>query len=89
LDLYKRDAHLGLANIWYYTGHTIFPPKLWDSVMHAFLRAIRRRDSRSFQNFDAVVLDAWQNASSDSRDLAVGLLMAQGRLTQFIGAYTA
>lgn len=87
IDLYERDGHVGLANIWYYTGHTIFPPKVWDSVIAGFLRAIRRRDSESFHDFDRIVSDAWEVASCNSRDFATGLAIARGRLREFIGVY--
>lgn len=87
IDLYQRDAHIGLANIWYYTGHTIFPPKVWSFVIEAFLSAIRRRDSDSFKLFDTAVANAWEVASPNSRDFAAGLAVARGQLGKYIGIY--
>lgn len=53
IDLYAGDAHVGLVNVWYYAGHTIFPFGLWDNVLLAFLQAIRQRTRASYTNFDA------------------------------------
>ncbi len=35
LDLYAGDAHVGLVNVWYYAGHTIFPDGIWEKVLRA------------------------------------------------------
>lgn len=86
-DLYAGDAHVGLVNVWYYAGHTIFPHGHWDKVMRAFLQAIRERNQAAYTNFDAVLSKAVSAAPSDSRDFATGLLLARGRLDEFIGVY--
>lgn len=88
IDLYERDAHVNLANVWYYTGHTIFPSGHWDKLLDAFLVAIRRRSSVAFCHFDAVLSQAYSLAHPNNRDFATGLLMARGRLDEFIGVYS-
>ena len=85
IDLYQGDAHVGLVNLWYYTAHTIFPHGNWQRILVAFVRAIREHSSESFANFDKVVTIAAQAATEDDRDFAAGLLMARGRLDEFIG----
>jgi hypothetical protein len=87
IDLYKGDAHVGLANIWYYTGDSILPNGQWARVLEAFLQSVRRLDKASFQTFDQVIGDAYEHAPHSSRDFAAGLAMAAGRLEQFIGVY--
>jgi hypothetical protein len=86
IDLYERDGHVGLANVWYYAGDTILPG-YWDKVLDAFSSAIRRRSNVAFGHFDAVLTRAFSSAPPHDRDFAVGLLMACGRLDEFIGVY--
>ena len=88
IDLYAGDGHVGLVNVWYYAGHTIFPDVWWEKVLRAFLHAIRERTKASYTNFDAVLTDAMSTAPKDSRDYATGLFLARGRLAEFIGVYT-
>jgi hypothetical protein len=87
LDLYERDAHVGLTNIWYHAGRTIFPGALWDDVLRSFLAAIRRCDLPSFRAFDAVLARAAPHVPEESQDFATGVLLARGRLEEFIGVY--
>lgn len=86
-DLYAGDAHVGLVNVWYYAGHTIFPGGHWERIMKAFLQAIRQRTRESFSHFDAVLTAAMPAVPYDSLDFATGLLLARGRLAKFIGVY--
>jgi hypothetical protein len=87
LDLYAKDAHVGLTNVWYYAGHTIFPKGHWSRVLAAFERAVRYPTQSSFSEFDATLLLASRHTPLDRRDFATGLLMAKGRLEEFIGCY--
>jgi hypothetical protein len=87
IDLYKRDAHVGLANVWYYAGHTIFPGKWWEQVLRTFLAALRRLDAQSFRDFDDVLVAAARHVPFDSRDYAAGLLAVRGRLPELLGVY--
>jgi len=87
IDLYANDAHIGLARVWYYTGFTIFTGGYWDKILEAFLRAIRRRDRESFARFDHVLDTAVAHIGYGSADFAAGLLVAKGRLAEFIGIY--
>lgn len=86
IDLYENDAHVGLVNLWYYTGDYIFPGQ-WKNVQQAFLQAIRLRDHSSFNQFDRIVTKAYKRARPDFRDIATGLFLARGRLDEFIGVY--
>jgi hypothetical protein len=87
IDLYERDAHVGLTNVWFYTGHKIFLNGHWDRILDAFLNAIRRRDRESYSRFDVTLTRAYEAASSTARDFATGLFLARGRLAEFIGVY--
>ncbi len=87
IDLYARDAHLGLANIWYFAGNQIFPNGHWKKVLDAFLNAIRRCDTSSFLQFDTVITKAASSADSGHHDFVTGLLLARGRLEEFIGVF--
>jgi len=86
IDLYKNDAHVGLTNIWYYTGETIFPG-YWNKIQKAFVHAIRLRNRDAFNKFDQLLAEAARYTPVDSRDFAAGLLLARGRLDNFIGIY--
>jgi hypothetical protein len=86
IDLYENDAHVGLVNLWYYTGDYIFPGQ-WKHVQRAFLKAIRQRDHSSFNQFDRILAQAYKHARPDSNDIATGLFLARGRLDEFIGVY--
>ena len=87
IDLYERDAHVGLANVWYYAGDTILPGGHWGRVLSAFLSAIRERSEVAFARFDVVLTRAYSSAPPHDRDFATGLLLARGRLAEFIGVY--
>lgn len=87
LDLYAKDGHVGLVNVWYYAGKTIFPNRHWDKVLSAFEHAVRCPTNGAFLDFDATLMRAFRLTPYDSRDLATGLLMAKGRLEEFIGCY--
>jgi hypothetical protein len=87
IDLYARDAHVGLANIWYFAGKLIFQRGQWKKVLEAFLAAVRRRDSNSFLQFDTILTRAASNANPEYADFVRGLLLARGRLEEFIGVY--
>lgn len=87
LDLYARDAHVGLTNVWYYAGKTAFPNGHWEKVLLAFERAVRCPTNSNFSDFDATLLRASHFTPYDSRDFATGLLMASGRLEEFIGVF--
>lgn len=86
IDLYENDAHVGLVNLWYYTGDYIFPGH-WKNVQQAFLQVIRQRDHSSFNQFDKILTQAYKHARPDSSDIATGLFLARGRLDEFIGVY--
>lgn len=86
IDLYENDAHVGLVNLWYYTGDSIFPGQ-WKNIQEAFLKAIRQRNQSSFNQFDRILTQAYKLAPPDSRDIATGLFLACGRLDEFIGVY--
>ncbi|NHZ36750.1 DUF3800 domain-containing protein [Massilia sp. CCM 8692] len=87
LDLYARDAHVGLTNVWYFTGKSIFPNGHWEKVLSAFERAVRCPTNSTFLHFDETLTRAARVTPFDSRDFATGLLMAKGRLEEFIGCY--
>ena len=87
IDLYDGDGHVGLVNVWYYAGHTILPNGHWERVLHAVLRAMRERTNAAHQNFDRVISAAAAAAAPDAADFATGLLLARGRLGEFLGVY--
>lgn len=87
IDLYDGDAHVSLANVWFYAGHTIFPNGGWQKILGSFVRTLRERSKDSYAEFDATLTRAAAATPIDSRDFAVGLLLARGRLEEFIGAY--
>lgn len=86
-DLYAGDGHIALVNVWYYAGNTILPDGHWDRVLRASLRAMRERSAAAYQNFDRVILAAANAATPENRDFATGLLLARGRLSEFIGVF--
>lgn len=86
IDLYENDAHVGLTNIWYYTGETIFPG-YWNKIQKAFVDAIRLRNREAFNRFDHLLVEAARYTPFDSQDFANRLLLARGRLDDFIGIY--
>ena len=56
IDLYAADAHVRLANIWYFGGDLIFPNGGWKAVQVAFLNAIRRCNATSSVNLTLLSL---------------------------------
>lgn len=86
IDLYLNDAHVGLANIWYYTGEMIFPG-YWKKIKRAFVQIIRQQNNGAFQQFDALLTQASKYVPLESRDFATGLLLCRGRLGRYIGVY--
>ncbi|WP_159597274.1 hypothetical protein [Hydrogenophaga sp. BPS33] len=85
-DLYAGDAHVGLVNVWYFAGPTIFPG-YWDRVLSAFVLAMRQRNAAAYAEFDKVLLAAAKRTPPRERDLATGLLLAHGRLGEFLGVF--
>ena len=85
IDLYAGDANVGLSNVLFHAGHLIFPNGNWNKLLNFFLQAIRRRSRKSFSEFDMVLTNCWTNADPEYREFATGLLMARGRLAEFIG----
>ena len=88
-DLYENDAHVGLVNVWYFAGHTIFLHGHWKKVKAAFVRAMRERSSAAFRAFDIALGHAAAHAEPENKDFVTGLLLARGRLAQFIGGLGA
>jgi Protein of unknown function (DUF3800) len=87
VDLYAEDAHVRLTNIWYFAGHKIFPGGHWKRVLEAFLDAARQLSPASFHRFDRALERACRTTPSDTRDFAMGLYLAHGRLEEFLGCY--
>lgn len=87
VDLYAGDAHVGLTNLWFYTGAGIFPLGHWDRVLTAFLKAIQLRGPVSYAHFDDTVQAAARVSPPSMREIASPLLAARGRLKQFIGVF--
>ncbi|HTE39787.1 MAG TPA: DUF3800 domain-containing protein [Steroidobacteraceae bacterium] len=87
INLYSRDAHVGLVNVWYFAGQTIFPNGHWMKVLDAFLSAIRRRNTTAFAEFDAALTRAAHETPPQDRDFSTGLLLSRGRLREFVGVY--
>lgn len=87
MDLYAGDAHVGLTNVWYYAGKTIFTNGHWEKILIAFERAVRCPTKGIFSEFDTALLAASRHIAYDSKDFATGLLMARGRLEELIGCY--
>ncbi len=89
VDLYAGDAHVGLVNVWYYAGGSIFPHGHWDKVLKAFVSAVRLRNAAAYRAFDDTLTAAAAGSQLDSQDFVTGLLLARGRLAEFIGVYPA
>ncbi|WP_321936258.1 DUF3800 domain-containing protein [Paraburkholderia sp. J8-2] len=84
LDLYEGDGAVGLVNVWYYAGNTIFPGGVWDKVLKAFLRAIRERSTVAYAGFDQTLRTAFLAAPQKNRDIAAGLAISFGRIREFL-----
>ncbi|WP_246025075.1 DUF3800 domain-containing protein [Paraburkholderia dinghuensis] len=87
VDLYAGDAHVGLTNLWFYTGANIFPFGYWDRILAAFLKVIQLRGPVSYAHFDDVVAAGANFTPPSMRDIAAPLLAARGRLQEFIGVF--
>ncbi|WP_395680492.1 DUF3800 domain-containing protein [Dokdonella sp.] len=88
IDLYSRDAAVGMSNVWYYAGNYIFPSGAWDKLLGSLLAAIRRRTPDAFRSFDQVLADAAKRADRKYSDFLTFLMAARGRLNEFLGVYT-
>lgn len=87
IDLYENDAHVGLVNVWYSAGHYLLPNGHWDRLLRAFVDAMRQRTPRAYSIFDRTLTTAAYAASPENRDFVTGILLARGRLNEFIGVY--
>lgn len=87
IDLYARDGHVGLVNVWYYAGPRMIPEKAWKRLLQAFVTALRQRSSASFLACDAAILEVASVVREEFRDFATGLRLAAGRLDEFIGVF--
>jgi hypothetical protein len=87
LDLYEDDAHVGLVNVWYTAGPMILPNGHWERLLQAFVVAMRQRTPAAYTAFDRTLTIAAAAAPPRDRDFVNGILLAQGRLDEFIGVY--
>lgn len=87
IDLYENDAHVGLVNLWYSAGHYLLPNGHWDRLLRAFVAAMRQRTPEAYSVFDRTLTTAAAAASPEDRDFVTGILLARGRLNEFIGVY--
>ena len=87
IDLYENDAHVGLVNLWYYTGDYLLPNGHWDRLLRAFVAAMRQRTPEAYSDFDRTLTAAAAASSPRDRDFVAGILVARGRLDEFIGVY--
>lgn len=86
-DLYDGDGAASLANVWFYTGEHILPGGHWHRVLNAFLQAIRVGNRGAYESFDQAVEAAFLAAPEQDRLFAAPLMMARGRLDDFIGIF--
>lgn len=87
IDMYASDAHVRLTNVWYYAGKYVFPYGHWKKVLTAFEQALRCPSKGTFAIFDQVLTIAASKTPYEHRDVMTGLLMARGRLDEFIGVF--
>ncbi len=87
IDLYDNDAHVGLVNLWYFAGHYLLPHGHWDRLLRAFVAAMRQRTPAAYLAFDRTLTAAAAAAPPEDRDFVTGILLARGRLDEFIGVY--
>jgi hypothetical protein len=87
VDLYAGDAQVRFTNVWFRAGEKIFPNGHWKRVPSSFLDAIRRRSDVSFAAFDVILARACATTPYEFADFANGLMLARGRLRDFIGVY--
>lgn len=87
IDLYEDDAHVGLVNVWYMAGPMILPNGHWERLLQAFVAAMRQRTPGAYAAFDRTLTVAAASAPPQDRDFVNGILLARGRLDEFIGVY--
>ncbi len=87
IDLYENDAQVGLVNVWYSAGPMILPNGHWERLLRAFVDAMRQRTAAAYLDFDRTLTMAAAAAPPDNRDFVNGILLARGRLDEFIGVY--
>lgn len=92
VDLYAGDAHVGLTNLFFYTGEYAFPNGHWLRLQKALLRALRQLSPESFENFRQTVRDLLPDIH-DSFDmfrtmLAMGAEKVDKSLGVFRGTYS-
>lgn len=87
IDLYENDAHVGLVNLWYSAGHYLLPNGHWNRLLRAFVAAMRQRTPAVYSAFDRTLTAAAAAAPPGYRDFVTGILLARGRLDEFIGVY--
>lgn len=87
-DLYARDRHVYLTNMWYFFGSRFFPNGQWKKILIAFNSAIRSFSKSAYENFDNVLVRAVREAPSEYGDIVGALILARGRLDEFIGCYS-
>lgn len=87
IDLYARDAHVRLTNVWYYAGQTIFTDGHWENIVKAFEQALRYTTPESFELLNAALVASSRHVAPGNEDLAAGVLAACGRIEEFLGAY--
>lgn len=87
IDMYAANANVRLTNVWYYAGNSVFPYGHWEKILKAFEQALRCPGNGTFAIFDQALTVAASKTSYEDRDLMTGLLLARGRLNEFIGIY--
>lgn len=87
IDLYENDAHVGLVNLWYYAGDYLLPNGHWERLLRAFVAAMRQRTPAAYADFDRTLTAAAVASSPKDRDFVAGIVLARGRLEEFIGVY--
>lgn len=87
IDLYDNDAHVGLVNLWYFAGHYLLPHGHWERLLRAFVAAMRQRTPAAYLAFDRTLTAAAAAAPPEDLDFVTGMLLARGRLDEFIGVY--
>lgn len=87
INLYAGDAHVGLVNVWLTSGQYFFPNGHWEKLLRALVAAFRQRTPEAFKDFDRVLATAVKVTPKENRDFVTGLLLASGRLREFIGVF--
>ncbi|HKY21331.1 MAG TPA: DUF3800 domain-containing protein [Vicinamibacterales bacterium] len=88
-DLYAGDAHVGLTNLFYFTGAHAFPKGHWPRLLKAFLQALRQLSPESISAFREAVEQAVPDVPAEFvmlRDMLVwGAARAERSLKPFRG----